>query len=71
VKEVITGLASGDTSNIGSKVEEKSKVVTAEAGKLCGAAAALRGAQDALAAELEAFKPYAVFKDSDADCNKG
>jgi hypothetical protein len=71
VTEVVHGLANGDTSQIGAKVEAKADEVRREARNLCEDIAGMRGAQDALATSLEAFRPYAVIAaNDDSDCRK-
>jgi hypothetical protein len=67
--EVVTGLASGDTSKIGDNIEQSAGEVMKQAARLCRTATKLRAAQDALALALDAFKPYAVVKENDIHCN--
>ena len=70
VKEVAAGLAKGDTSGIGPKIEAKADGVRAAAAKICDDLAAVRTAQESLAATLEAFRPYAVVTPADVgDCS--
>lgn len=69
--EVVKGLASGDTSKIGANIEQSADAVKQEAARLCRSARKLRAAQDALAAALDAFKPYAVVKDENIHCDVG
>jgi hypothetical protein len=69
--EVVKGLASGNTSQIGAKVEAKARDVKRQAAKMCDDLVAMRAAQEALAATLEQFRPYTVVSDKDvADCRK-
>jgi len=70
-KEVVSGVLHGDTSQIGAKVEAKAEEVKRIALGLCNDIAAIRDAQQALTATLEAFKPYAVVDaDEVSDCSK-
>ena len=72
VKEVASGLASGDTSKIGERVEAKADVVRQAADKLCTDLEAIVALQATIGAELEAFRPYAVIGSKDpAECHKG
>jgi hypothetical protein len=69
VKEVASGLARGDTSQIGAKVEAKADAVKEAALQICADLEAVRAAQESLAASLDAFKPYAVVTAADVgDC---
>jgi hypothetical protein len=69
--EVVSGLAKGDMSGLKAKVESQAGEVKRQALKLCDDFTAVRAAQDALTAELAAFKPYAVVSERDtADCAK-
>lgn len=71
VTEVISGLAKGDTAGIEKSVEAKAETVKAAALKLCDDVATLRALQDDIAAEVEAFRPYAFIGILDvADCRK-
>jgi hypothetical protein len=71
VTAVVHGLANGDTSKIGATVEAKADEVRKQALNLCDDIAGMRGAQDALAASLEAFRPYAVLAADEAKgCRK-
>ncbi len=72
VGAVVSGLLKGEPDSIGPKVEAKAEAVKQAAGRLCDDVAAMRRAQDALAADLEAFRPYATIDDHDvADCREG
>ena len=69
--EVAKGLAGGDISQIGAKVEAKADDVRQAAVKICDDLAAMRVAQEAAAASVEAFRPYAVVADSEVkDCHR-
>lgn len=64
---VLEGLASGDPDSIGPKVEAEAEKVKEVALRICDDLAALKTAQDALAADLEAFRPYAAIDEDDVD----
>ncbi len=70
VKSVVKGLASGDTDSIDRDVNAKAAKVEQEAMKICDDLANIKTAQDSLATQLPAFKPYAGILDGDdiADC---
>lgn len=72
IGSVVKGLASGDTDNIDKEVDAKASKVEEEAMKICGDLANIKTAQDSLATQLAAFKPYAGIVDADAvtDCKK-
>jgi hypothetical protein len=70
-KEALNGIANGDTSHIGEHVEAKAADVARAALKICADIDALRTAQDALAADVARFRPYAVASVGDvSDCRK-
>jgi hypothetical protein len=70
-REVAGGLTGGEASAIGGKLHEQADAVRRAAGKLCADAHALRSAQDALVAELPAFRLYAsIHSDGDTGCAK-
>ncbi|MCU0975506.1 MAG: hypothetical protein MUC71_04245 [Steroidobacteraceae bacterium] len=72
VGAVISGLAKGDPDSIGPKVEAEAEKVKQAARLVCEDIAAMRKAQDALAAELEAFRPYATLEEADElECRSG
>ncbi len=56
--EAIGGIASGDTSQVGARVEAKADEVRRAAAKICSDLAAVRSAEIAVAATLAAFRPY-------------
>ena len=69
VGAVIGGLVKGEPDSIGPKVEAEAEKVKQAALKLCGDIATMRRAQDSLAEDLEAFRPYATLDESDEiDC---
>ena len=67
---VVNGLATGDTSQIGAKVEAKAADVEASAEKVCRDAAAVHAAQSAIASTLPAFRPYARANAGIVHCTK-
>lgn len=72
VGAVIGGLAKGEPESIGPKVEAEAAKVKEAARLLCEDIAAMRKAQDSLAAELEEFRPYATIEEADEqDCRRG
>jgi len=72
LKSVASGLASGDTGKIDGEVNASAARVEAKAALVCNDLADLRTAQEALAAQLPAFRPYAQIKASEADrCRHG
>lgn len=72
ISSVAKGLASGDTDSIDKEVDAKTALVTKAAMKICTDLAAIKVAQDALAVQLPAFKPYAsiVNAGSVTDCEQ-
>ena len=70
-KEVVSGLAHGDTSQIGAKVEASAAKVKEQALRICDDFKAMHAAQEALAAALPAFEPYRALSEADvSDCRK-
>ncbi|MEO7326628.1 MAG: hypothetical protein ABIW82_17540 [Dokdonella sp.] len=67
IVSVVSGLASGDPDSIGPKVDAKAAKVEAAATKLCADLAELRKQQEVIVAQLEAFRPYGLIDESDAD----
>jgi len=71
VGEAVRGVLAGDPDAIGSKVEAEAKKLEAQAKQICTHLSGLRAAQDALAAQLPEFKPYANIDQNDVDdCGK-
>lgn len=71
VGAAISGVLSGDTDGIDAKVEAEAKKIEAQAKQICGHLAGLRTAQDALAAQVPAFQPYANLDQKEIDdCGK-
>jgi hypothetical protein len=72
VGAVISGLAKGDPDSIGPKVAAEAERVKQAARKLCEDIGLMRQAQDALAADLAAFRHYATIDaQQEADCRSG
>lgn len=67
IGSVISGLANGDPDRIDKEVGARAQVVEAHAHKLCADLKQLRSAQDAVAAQLPAFRPYARIDAGDAE----
>ena len=57
---VASGLAHGDPDSIGPKIDEHAKEIETKAMAICENLDALQKSQDAVAASLPAFKPYAA-----------
>ena len=69
VGSVVKGLIHGDADKIGAGIDAKAEKVDQQAHALCAEVQALRTTQKALAAQIAAFQPYAVFNDDDDnDC---
>ena len=62
ISSVVTGLASGEPDKIGQAVEAKAAKVEAQVEKLCRDMGELAATQNALAASLPDFKPYALIE---------
>jgi Protein of unknown function (DUF2884). len=72
VGSVMSGLAHGDTDRIGKDIQAQAGKVTAQAAAICDSLEQLRTAQDAVAEQVAAFKPYATLdKDHVAKCKQG
>ncbi|RYZ74703.1 MAG: DUF2884 family protein [Lysobacteraceae bacterium] len=67
VSEAIKGAIRGDTDNVESKVKADAARIKTQALQLCRHLATVKTSQDALAASLAAFKPYATLSQSDVD----
>lgn len=59
IKSAVQDLADGNTSNIDKKIQAKSPQVAGAILKTCHDLAGIKAAQDSLAGQLAAFKPYA------------
>ena len=67
VTEAIKGAISGNADDVESKVEAEAKKIEQQAMQLCKRLATVKASQDALAASLPEFKPYATMEQSDVD----
>ncbi len=67
VGEAVAGIFGGDTNGIEQRVEAEAEGIKAAAQKLCAQLPALHDSQQALAASLPAFKPYATMEQQDID----
>ena len=65
--EAIKGIFSGNNEDIEKKVEAEAENIKAAAAKLCNKLPALQASQQALAAAIPEFKPYASMKQVDVD----
>ncbi|MGV6492636.1 DUF2884 family protein [Stenotrophomonas rhizophila] len=69
--EALKGILAGDTQGIEARVNAEAGKIEAQARKLCALLPGMMAKQQALAAELPAFKPYATMDQSDIDdCGK-
>lgn len=59
IKSVVRDIASGNTGNIDKKIQAKSPQVAEAILRTCHDLAGIKAAQDSLAGQLAAFKPYA------------
>ena len=66
-KGAITSLLSGKSAEFEARMEAEGDKMAAEAAKLCDHLPALLASQQALAAALPAFQPYATMDASDVD----
>jgi hypothetical protein len=60
VADVVSGLASGNTSEIEQNARRRAEDVKRAAARICEDLAAMQAAQERLAGTLEAFKPFAT-----------
>jgi hypothetical protein len=67
ISSVVKGLSSGNTSNIDSEVNASAAKVEAVAENICLDLQQIQVTQDALASQLDAFRPYAVIKGNKVD----
>lgn len=72
IQGIAASIASGDSNQIDKHVDAKAKQVEAAANLICLDIVQIRTAQNALATELPAFKPYASILNANQvdDCNK-
>ncbi len=67
VTEAIKGAISGNADDVDNKVEAEAQKIKQQALQLCQRLATVKASQDALAASLPEFKPYATMEQSDVD----
>ena len=65
--EAIKGIFNGNTGEIEKKIEAEAEKMKLSAAKLCEKLPALKDSQQALAAAIPEFKPYANMKQADVD----
>lgn len=65
--EALRGVFSGDTQGVEARVNEETAKIEASAKQLCELLPTMMARQQALAAALPAFKPYATMDQSDID----
>jgi hypothetical protein len=66
IGSVVKGLLSGEPEKIGPTVDVQAAKVEASAAKICADLRVLQAKQDAIAAQLPAFKPYATITSRDS-----
>jgi hypothetical protein len=73
IKSVATRLVSGDPDKIQQDVDAKAKIVKEAAAKICQDVSSIQTAQNQLAAQLPAFKPYGdvIAGNDPKDCMNG
>lgn len=70
--EAIKGVFTGKTGDLEKRMEAEGQRMESEAMKLCERMPAMFASQQALAASIPEFKPYATMDESDVDdCSKG
>jgi hypothetical protein len=67
ISSVFSGLANGEPDKIGPAVDAKAAKIQVQVDKLCRDLRELAATQDALAASLPEFKPYALIGTKDKD----
>ncbi len=67
MREAIKGAIRGDGEQIDKKIEVEARKIEAQALLLCRRLVTVKASQDALAAQLPVFKPYATIDTSDVD----
>lgn len=71
VGEAVRGVFNGNTNDIDAQVNAEAKKIEAQAKQICSHLTGLRSAQDALAAQVPEFRPYAHLDQQDIDdCGK-
>ncbi|RYG12267.1 MAG: DUF2884 family protein [Burkholderiales bacterium] len=67
VTEAIKGAINGDGDQIDARIEAEAKKIEQQALQLCKRLVTIKAAQDSLATQLPAFKPYATIDVQDVD----
>ena len=67
ITEAIKGAIRGDGEQVDAKIEAEAKKIEQQAMRLCTRLVTIKASQDALAAQLPPFKPYATIEGSDVD----
>lgn len=65
--EALKGIFSGNPGQVEENIKAEAEKIKLEAAKLCARLPALRDSQDAAAAAIPEFKPYATIDQSDID----
>lgn len=69
--EALSGVLNGDADKVGAQVEAQAEQIKQEALKICDSLGTAKTAQDAFAAAVPQFKPYATLGQTDIDdCRK-
>lgn len=69
--EALKGIFSGDSEGIEKRINAEAEKIEAQAKRICNRMPAMLASQQALAASLPAFRPYATMDQSDVDdCGK-
>lgn len=71
IGSVVSGLASGNTDKIDSEVNASAAKVEAKVALICDDLGEIQSTQQALASQLEAFRPYALIKADEAERCRG
>ena len=66
IGSVVAGLVSGKPDKIEAKVDARAREVEQRVAELCDTLRGIRSTQDAIAAQVEAFRPYATITADDA-----
>lgn len=67
IGSVVSGLASGNPDTIGDKIDAQAQEIESRVGDLCETLHDLRSTQEAIAAEMPAFRPYATITARESD----
>ena len=67
ISEAIKGAIKGDGEQVDARIEAEARKIEQQAMQLCKRLGIVKASQDALAAQLPVFKPYATIEVSDLD----